>query len=128
MNRTPLQTRVGIDLDFGCSIGAKQIALLEAIQSQGSISGAARFLDLSYRGVQLLVGKIDKSVGEPVIKARPGGLKGGGAVLTLTGEQLVRLYRASEARAQTVALQEREELSRLARPKIPPRTAPGFGD
>jgi molybdate transport system regulatory protein len=83
---------------------------------------------LSYRGVQLLVGKIDKSVGEPVIKARPGGLKGGGAVLTLTGEQLVRLYRAIEARAQTVALQEREELSRLARPKIPPRTAPGFGD
>ena len=48
--------RTGLSISLisgnGCKIGVKHIALLEAIQAQGSISGAARTLSLSYRGAR----------------------------------------------------------------------------
>jgi hypothetical protein len=40
---------VRIDLPGGCQIGLRKLALLEAIHAQGSISGAARAIGMTYR-------------------------------------------------------------------------------
>jgi molybdate transport system regulatory protein len=104
-----------VDTGIGCKIGVKQIALLEAIQAQGSISGAARALSLSYRGARLLIEEVDKTLRQPVVSGIAGGRSGGGATLTPVGTQLILLYRAIEARAQVVALAQREALDGLAR-------------
>ncbi|MGC1355244.1 MAG: LysR family transcriptional regulator [Xanthobacteraceae bacterium] len=93
----------------------KQIALLEAIQAQGSISGAARALGLSYAGARLLIEGIHKILCEPTVSGLAGGCSGGGTTLTPVGTQLILLYRAIEARAQVVALAQREALDGLAR-------------
>jgi len=58
MARARLSIR--IDLANGNRIGSGKIALLEAIGEQGSISGAARLLGISYRGAWQLV-KRDQS-------------------------------------------------------------------
>ena len=108
---------IRIDLEFGYKIETKQIVLLETIQSQGSISRAAQFLGLSYRGTQNLIEVINTGLGEPAVSTVSGGRKGGGAALTPIGIQLVELYRAIEARAQAVASPEREALHSLIRPK-----------
>jgi molybdate transport system regulatory protein len=102
-------------MGVGCKIGVKQIALLEAIQAQGSISGAARTLSLSYGGARLLIEDVDKTLRQPTVSGAVGGRNGGGATLTPVGAQLVVLYRAIEARAQVVALAQREALDALAR-------------
>ncbi len=54
-------TRLSIRLDLtsGDRIGPGKIALLEAIQEAGSISGAARALGMSYRRAWLLVEEIN---------------------------------------------------------------------
>jgi molybdate transport system regulatory protein len=120
------ETRLSIRIDSGMGkIGARQIAFLEAIESQGSISGASRFAGLSYPGARLVIEGINKALGEPAVSAVKGGRKGGGAALTPAGTQLLQLYRAIEMRVQAVALPERRELQRIAQPKRYPSKTGG---
>src|ERR1700758_2392115 len=90
---------IRIDLENGDRIGPGKIALLEAIRSTGSISGAARALDMSYRRAWLLVEEITRALRGPAVAAATGGPRGGGAVVTPAGEQLVGLYRTIESHA-----------------------------
>lgn len=119
MHRGPFQKHLSIRIhsEFGHKIGSKQIAFLEAIQSQGSITRAAKFFGLSYRAAHLLIAGINEALHQPVISTVIGGRNGGGAALSLAGKQLVENYRAIEVRAQAVATREREMLDTLARPK-----------
>jgi molybdate transport system regulatory protein len=114
------ETRLSIDIyvEFGRKVGAQQIALLEAIHAEGSITRAARIVGLSYRGTQLLIEATNKVLKEPAVKSSSGGRNGGGAALTPSGIQFVELYRAIEASAQAAALPEREALHRLTRSKM----------
>ena len=74
------ETRLSIRIDSEMGkIGARQIAFLEAIESQGSISGASRFTGLSYPGARLVIKGINKALGEPAVSAVKGGREGGGA-------------------------------------------------
>jgi molybdate transport system regulatory protein len=112
------KTRLTIRIVSGMGkIAARQIAFLEAIESQGSISGAGRFTGLSYPGARLMIDAINKALRESAVSTTMGGHKRGGATLTPVGTQLVGLYRAIEVRIQAVAVPEREALLRLMRAK-----------
>jgi molybdate transport system regulatory protein len=97
---------VRIDLANRENIGPDKIALLEAIQARGSISGAARLLSMSRRGAWLWVQSINKALREPAVATEVGGAKHGGARLTPVGARMVKLFHAIEARAQAAALAE----------------------
>jgi molybdate transport system regulatory protein len=107
---------IRIDLASGDRIGPGKIALLEAIRSAGSISGAARALGMSYRRAWLLVEEINDALREPAVTAEMGGRHGGGAVVTTTGERVVGLYRAIEAHARDAAGGEFRAIGKLIRP------------
>jgi molybdate transport system regulatory protein len=113
MSTTHLSIR--IDLANGKRIGPGKVALLEAISKEGSISGAARSLDMSYRRAWLLVDEINTSLSEPAVAAATGGQRGGGATLTPTGEQIISLYRAIEDHARTSSNSEFRTIEKLAR-------------
>jgi molybdate transport system regulatory protein len=106
---------IRIDLASGDRIGPGKIALLEAIRSTGSISGAARALGMSYRRAWLLVEEINHSLREPAVAAAMGGRHGGGAVVTVVGERVVGLYRAIEAHAREAAGREFRAIGKLVR-------------
>jgi molybdate transport system regulatory protein len=106
---------IRIDLENGNRIGPGKIALLEAIRTTGSISAAARSLDMSYRRAWLLVEEINHALREPAVAAETGGRRGGGAAVTPAGEQLVGLYRTIESRARTGASDEFRAIGRLVR-------------
>ena len=91
-----------IDLPQG-RIGPGKIALLEAIDREGSISAAGRAIGMSYKRAWDLVDALNKLVGTPVVEASPGGYRGGGALLTDAGRSLVADYRAIERVAQRAA-------------------------
>src|SRR6201997_5038797 len=91
---------IRIDLENGERIGPGKIALLEAIRATGSISAAARALKLSHPPAWVLVEEINHALREPAVAAETGGRRGGGAVVTPAGEQLVGLYRTIESRAR----------------------------
>ncbi len=107
---------IRIDLETGDRIGPGKIALLEAIRASGSISAAARALGMSYRRAWLLVEEINQALREPAVAAEIGGRRGGGAVVTPAGEQLVGLYRTIESHARTAANNEFRAIGRLVRP------------
>ena len=98
-------TRLTLRVDFGQggSIGPGKIRLLEAIHRTGSIAQAGRALGMSYRRAWLLIDDMNRCFRHAVIRAKPGGSQGGGAVLTDFGAELARDYRAIEAAAAAAA-------------------------
>lgn len=91
-----------IDLPAG-RIGPGKIALLEAIDREGSISAAGRALGMSYRRAWDLVDALNRILGTPAVEASTGGYRGGGAMLTDAGRNLVADYRAIEKAAHRAA-------------------------
>lgn len=100
-----------IDLAGG-RIGPGKIALLEAIAREGSISAAARSLNMSYRRAWELVSALNETFASPVVARLTGGRRGGGASLTELGLQILAGYRAIEAAASLAAARHLQELSR----------------
>lgn len=106
---------IRIDLTNGDRIGPGKIALLEAIRSTGSISGAARQLGMSYRRAWLLVEEVNMALREPAVSAATGGKQGGGAAITPVGEEVIALYRAIERAAHASAAKEFRAVEKLIR-------------
>lgn len=98
-----IRLTVRIDFGSGRALGPGKIRLLETIGKTGSISKAARALNMSYRRAWLLVDDLNQCFREPVVTTRPGGARGGGAALTSFGRDLIAKYRAVETRAARAA-------------------------
>ena len=96
-------TRVTIRIDFdnGQHIGHGKIRLLEHIARHGSISQAARQMNMSYRRAWLLADAMNTMFDEPVIETQHGVAGGGHARLTSFGHSLVGHYRSIEAHNAT---------------------------
>lgn len=105
--------RLRLYRDEVIAIGPGKVQLLEAIQAQGSISAAARALDMSYRRAWNLVDEMNQALVQPVVASSSGGHGGGGAQLTATGHAVITHYRAVEAMAQNAAAQELQALQDL---------------
>jgi molybdate transport system regulatory protein len=99
-----------INLDPEGRIGPGKIALLEEISSSGSISAAARAMDMSYKRAWDLVDDLNRLFGKPLVSARTGGKSGGGAALTPLGQSVVTRFRAIENAAVAAASHQLEAL------------------
>lgn len=91
--------RLHIHVDPGHSLGPGKIGLLEAIDAEGSISAAARAMDMAYRHAWDLVDDLNRCFRGGVVVTGTGGKDGGGARLTAVGHELVARFRAMERAA-----------------------------
>ena len=98
------------------AIGPGRIALLEAIRDTGSITAAARQLDMSYRRAWLLLDELNRALKSPAADSAKGGQRGGGSVLTPVGVQLVETYRRIERVAAEACASDIRRLLSLTRP------------
>jgi molybdate transport system regulatory protein len=94
------------------AMGPGRAALIEQIAETGSISAAARAMNMSYRRAWQLVEAINKSFSEAVIVTATGGKRGGGASVTAYGLALVVSFRAMEDKASSAIS---DDLARFAR-------------
>lgn len=95
-------------------IGARRIALLEAIGKTGSITAAAKAVGLSYKGAWDAVNAANNLADAPLVERSTGGAGGGGTRLTARGERLVATYRAAEAEQTRFLEQLNRRLAHLA--------------
>lgn len=111
-----LRFRMRITHGDQIAVGPGKIALLEAIEQTGSITAAAKSLDMSYRRAWLLLDEMNRSLREPAVTTSKGGNSGGGSVLTESGRQVIALYRRIEDGASAACKQDiRALMSLLAR-------------
>ena len=115
----PTRLTVRFDFDGGRRLGAGKIALLEAIAETGSISAAGQAHGMSYRRAWLLVEELNRHFAAPLVAARHGGAKGGGAELTHEGRRVVAIYRSAEAKMRAGANEEIEALESALAPMAP---------
>lgn len=100
-----------IDFDPEGRLGPGKVTLLEKIAESGSISAAARAMNMSYKHAWDLIEEMNVLFGKPLVSTQTGGKDGGGAQLTAMGQAVVTRFRAIEhaaaraARAQMEALQ-----------------------
>ena len=80
-------------------LGPGKIALLEAIASTGSITAAAKTLEMSYRHAWLMLDDLNRSLRVAAVDSAKGGARGGCTALTAEGRSLIELYRRIEATA-----------------------------
>lgn len=122
---TPRGPEIRFRVDFydQCSVGIGKIRLLETIERTGSLSEAARDMDMSYRRAWLLIESMNSEFDKPVLSATVGGSGGGGARLTPFGRELIEAYRKLES--QLVPLTA-ECMGKIAAHAVARRTtAPG---
>jgi molybdate transport system regulatory protein len=105
---------IRIDLGSETALGPGKARLLELIDTEGSIRGAAAAMGMSYRRAWLLLQDIEATMGAPVISAETGGVKGGGTSLTKLGRAVVAQYRKIEERASQSVDTELRALSEMA--------------
>ena len=77
-----LQLRIRVRVGDVVAVGPGKIALLAAVREHGSISAAARSLDMSYRRAWLLLDELNRSLATPATVTAQGGRRGGGALVT----------------------------------------------
>jgi molybdate transport system regulatory protein len=95
------RVRLHIHLDGEHSLGPGKIQLLEGVREHGSISAAARALEMAYRHAWELIDDLNQGLGRAVVETASGGAAGGGARLTPFGEEVVRRFRTMEAKTES---------------------------
>jgi molybdate transport system regulatory protein len=78
------------------AFGPGKAELLEHIAAEGSISKAAKAMDMSYSRAWQLVDQMNNHFRKPLVESSTGGRKGGGAVVTTAGKDILTLFRKME--------------------------------
>jgi molybdate transport system regulatory protein len=95
------------------ALGPGKARLLQGIADLGSLSAAARALDMSYMRAWRLVHTMNACFREPLVELSRGGREQGGATLTATGSRVLELYREMERRSREAIGGPWSELSAL---------------
>jgi molybdate transport system regulatory protein len=95
------------------AIGPGKAELLEHIRQCGSISEAAKRMNMSYMRAWTLVKTMERCFHEPLVKVARGGAGHGGAELTPNGKRVLDLYRKMETDSLAATIETRRRLLRL---------------
>jgi molybdate transport system regulatory protein len=84
--------RIWIDGPEGTFIGFGRVVLLERIIEHGSITKAAKSMQMAYRHAWDLVDSMNRQAEQPFVELTTGGKGGGGARVTEAGKQAITLF------------------------------------
>jgi molybdate transport system regulatory protein len=107
--------RLHIHLEPSHSLGPGKARLLELVGELGSISAAARSMDMAYRHAWELIDDLNQCFGGPLVETRRGGRSGGGAALTPLGKQVLGRFREIERATRAVTARPLAALERTRR-------------
>jgi len=103
--------RVWIDGTDGTFLGYGRVVLLERIREFGSITKAAKSMEMSYRHAWDLVDSMNRQAKRPFVELATGGKGGGGARVTEDGERAIQLFWKFSEDFQRFIAKEQQKLS-----------------
>lgn len=107
----PPRPRLRILFGQAIALGPGKTNLLELVAETGSISAAARRMNMSYRRAWLLVDTMNRCFRSPLIETTTGGKGGGGARITELGQEILRRYRKMELKAIAATMEDMQAIS-----------------
>ena len=107
--------RIRVTVGDTIAFGPGKASLLDAIAATGSISAAARTMDMSYRRAWMLVEQMNRCFAQPLVITATGGARGGGAQVTPLAQQVVLRYRAMQRQADAAIAADLDYLRGLLR-------------
>ena len=105
-SKRDLKPQIRVMFRKAIAMGPGKADLLRAIDETGSISAAARKMEMSYRRAWLLVDTMNQAFKSPVVVTLTGGKAGGGAAVTDFGKEVLQRYSAMEAKASASVARE----------------------
>lgn len=87
-----IKSRIWIEYNNHVLLGEGRVQLLKAINETGSLTKAAKSLNISYKKAWDLIDSVNKSAKKAVIQTSTGGKGGGGAELTEYGKSLITAF------------------------------------
>ncbi|MBN2907739.1 MAG: LysR family transcriptional regulator [Rhodobacteraceae bacterium] len=107
--------RLRLRIVFGdlATLGPGKADLLERIRETGSIAGAGRAMEMSYKRAWNLVEEMNSAFRHALVESSRGGSRGGGACLTETGATVLAHYRALEQITATAGAERIAALTAL---------------
>jgi molybdate transport system regulatory protein len=102
--------RVWIDGPEGTFIGYGRVVLLERIIEHGSITKAAKSMEMSYRRAWDLVDSMNRQARRPFVELATGGKGGGGAIVTKDGKKAIEVFWKFHADFQVFLKREEKKL------------------
>lgn len=84
---------IWIELDGEVVLSVWRVRLLDLIRETGSISAAAKAMDVPYRRAWERLQEVETRLGFPLLETEVGGEGGGGARLTTRAEELMDRFR-----------------------------------
>ena len=104
--------KAAIKIEFAndLKLGRGKVRLLELVGETGSISAAARKMNMSYRRAWLLMDELNHMFGRDVLETAAGGSGGGGARVTDFGLRVIEVFRALESEADRLVQSRIAEL------------------
>ena len=115
IRETSLQPRLRISSGGDIALGPGKVELLVLVKETGSISEAAKRMEMSYMRAWSLIQTMNACFKEPVVEAARGGHKRGGAELTETGHRALELYQRMEETSLKAAQSDWQTLRKLLR-------------
>lgn len=102
--------RLWLEADGERFFGPGPVELLERIVNTGSISAAAKEMDMSYKKAWALINHLNAQTAVPMVVAQTGGEKGGGSVVTPEALELIAYYRSLRERFSEFLKNETQHL------------------
>lgn len=84
--------RVWMECNGERFFGPGPAELLEGVAETGSISKAAKGMDMSYKKAWKIVDRLNGAATVPLVTTSPGGKHGGGSVVSEEAKELMRSY------------------------------------
>ncbi|WP_026994345.1 winged helix-turn-helix domain-containing protein [Flectobacillus major] len=94
-------------------LGKGRIQLMELIIEHGSISQAAKAMNMSYKRAWELINSMNTQSSKPFVITQVGGKKGGGALVTENGLKAIEAYKNLQLRFKDFLAEESHNLQAL---------------
>lgn len=106
-----VECHISIKKDGVYFLNPLKTQLLEEIRKSGSLSSAAKKMEISYQHVWTLIDEMNRIAPLPLVLKQRGGANGGGTAVSDYGERMIREYLIIQAEINKVVAQINVEIN-----------------
>ena len=106
-----VECHISIRKDGNCFLSPAKTGLLYGIKQCGSLSGAAKKMNISYQHAWTMIDEMNRTAPEPLVMKQRGGANGGGAEISGYGLKILKDYALIESQVKKLISQINVEIN-----------------